>query len=421
MSFNPESFDTVVDRVGTDCAKWDRVPFNRSGARLLPMFVADMDFAAPPAVQDALRRRIDHPVYGYTFESDSYLRAFCRWQQRRNAWDVDEQWLVPTPAVMSAVRASIIAFTDPGDQVVVQTPVYYPFYAAVRDNGREILANPLVCESAGPGDLRYRMDLEGLERSITARTKMVLLCSPHNPVGRVWTRAELDDLAKLCRRHDLLVVSDEIHADLCRSTSRFVPFAAVGPDAAGRTIACHSPSKTFNIAGLASSLTIVPNEQLRRRFHQTLARLGLTISNTLSLAAAQAAYADSGAWADSLTDYLDRQIAWFSDEMGRRFGVGPIAGAPSLRFPPIEGTYLAWLDFGPLLEAAGRDHRDAETVLLEQAALRLSAGSQFGPEAAGFFRMNLAAPRSIVVDGLARLERAVRILESSCDARARRG
>ena len=399
--------DAAIERRGTNCYKWDRRPVNAAGAPLLPMWVADMDFACAPAIRRALEERVAHPVYGYTFASSEDRRVFREWQESRNGWAVDERWLVPAPSVMPAIRAAILAFTNPGDEVVIQTPVYYPFFDAIRENGRSILANPLVADgSAGddePYRIRYRMDLDRLEQSITPRTRLLLLCSPHNPVGRVWTRRELAELADICLRHELVVISDEIHCDIRRGDVEFTPLATVSPEIASRTIACHSVSKTFNLAGVASAQIVVPDDDLRARLKATLARLGMTLPNALSLAAARAAYGESAEWADALTSYLDDQIAWFAAELVRRLS--------AIAMPRIEGTYLAWLDFRSVLRRTGATHRDAERTLVEEAALWLSDGMQFGENGEGFFRMNLATPRQLAADGLARLERAVRLLE----------
>ena len=400
-------FDAGIERRGTNCYKWDRRPVNAAGEPVLPMWVADMDFACAPAIQRALDARIAHPVYGYAFESPENRRAFCEWQRGRNDWTVDERWLVQAPSVMPAVRAAILAFAEPGDEVVIQTPVYYPFFDAIRENGRSILANPLV-EDESPGDgeprgVRYRMDLDQLEESISPRTRILLFCSPHNPVGRVWTLRELTDLAEICVRHGLIVISDEIHCDIRRAGVDFTPLMKVGPEIAARTVACHSVSKTFNLAGIASAQIVIPDDHLRARMKAALGRLGMTLPNALSLAAAGAAYGESADWADALIRYLDDQIAWFIAAIHDRI--------PAIGLSRIEGTYLAWLDFRQVLRRTGTTHREAERTLLEDAALWLSDGMQFGDNGEGFFRMNLAAPRSVAEDGLERLVRAVRLLE----------
>lgn len=402
-----QSFDAVIDRSGTNAVKWDYRRTNTKGEPIHPMWVADMDFPAPEAVRRALAERAEHPVYGYTFAPQDYRDAFLSWQRERNGLEIDEGWLVFAPAVMPAVRAAILAFSEPGDEVVVQPPVYFPFFHAIRDNGRQILENPLAESRSPDGTVRYEMDLDRLRAAITPRTKVLLLCSPHNPVGRVWSRSELAALAELCVEHDLVVVSDEIHSDIRRADVEYAPFIGLGPEAAARTIATYSPSKTFNVAGLASSHIVVPDASLRDRFTATLKRLGMTLPNLMSVEASRAAFAEGGHWADALLRYLDEQIAWFTSELARRFGERWKIG-----MSPIEGTYLAWLDTRAFLAASGAAHDDLKHALLEEAALWLSEGGQFGTGGEGFFRMNLATPRANVEEGLRRLERALAFVES---------
>ena len=392
------AFDSVIDRRGTDAYKWDRRTRTRDGRDVLPMWVADMDFAVAPAIARALAARAAHPVYGYTFAPASLDEAFRAWQLRRNGWHLEPEWLTPVPAVMPALRAAILELTQPGDEVVVQPPVYFPFFDAVRENGRHVAENPLRLE----GD-RYVMDLDGLRRMIGPRTRMLLLCSPHNPVGRVWTRDELAALAGICAEHRLVVVADEIHSDIVRPGHRFVPFASVSPEAAGLTVACHSPSKTFNIAGLASASAVIPDRALRIRFAAAVRRFGLSLPNTLSFAAARAAYEEGEPWLDALLEYLDRQYTWLEAEVERRF-------APDVRLTPIEGTYLAWLDCRRLLERAGADDAALRDALFEGAGLWLSDGPQFGAGGGGYQRMNLACPHPLLAEGLSRFERAAAIL-----------
>lgn len=407
MSSTPR-FDVAVDRHGTNAVKWDYRPTNKAGEPIHPMWVADMDFPAPAAVRRALLERAEHPVYGYSFAPAVCREVFLAWQADRNGWDIEESWLVTAPAVMPAVRAAILGLTDPGDEIIVQPPVYFPFFDAIRDNGRAIVENPLVRASGGrEADARYEIDLDRLRASIGPRTKMLLFCSPHNPVGRVWSADELEALADVCVEHDIVILADEIHSDLTRSGIDFVPIASLGPEVASRTVATHSPSKTFNIAGLASAHVVVPDADLRARFQATLKRLGMTLANIMSIEASRAAYAEGAGWLGELLAFLDEQIAWFSGEIAARFarpwGVG---------MPPIEGTYLAWLDLRGFLERTGTRHEVLEKALFDDAALWLSEGRQFGSGGEGFFRMNLATPRANVLLGLRKLERALEAVEA---------
>ena len=396
------AFDSVPHRAGTDTYKWDYRPRNSSGRDVLPMWVADMDFACPEPVIDALRRRVDHGVFGYTFASDAYRESFVSWQARRHAWPIDPATLVFAPGVMPAVRAAILGLTDPGDGVVIQPPVYYPFFDAIVDNGRELVENPLV-----QVDGRYQMDLDHLESVINPRTRMILLCSPHNPVGRVWTRAELKRFSEIAVRHDLIVVSDEIHADIHRTGVEFTPLLTVGDDIAARTIACHAPSKTFNIAGLAGAHVVIPDSDLRSRFEATLARLGFGITSPLSLVASRAAYDAGDPWVDRLCDHLDAQF----DRLARA------AADMGIAITRPEGTYLGWLDFRGIRQATGADDDAVRRALFEVGGLWLSEGRQFGSQGSGFQRINVATSRALLDDAMVRLREAVDALTGNRAAR----
>ncbi len=398
-------FDSVPRRAGTDTYKWDYRPHNSRGRDVLPMWVADMDFACPDPVIDALRRRVDHAVFGYTFASDAYRESFVSWQRRRHAWTVDPATLVFAPGVMPAVRSAILGLTDPGDQVVIQPPVYYPFFDAIVDNGRTLVENPLV-QVGG----RYQMDLDHLESVISPRTRMIVLCSPHNPVGRVWTRAELERFADIAVRHDLIVVSDEIHADIRRAGVEFTPMLDVGHDIALRTVACHAPSKTFNIAGLPSAHVVIPDPQLRSRFERTLGRLGFGLASPLALVASRAAYDECESWVDRLSGFLDAQL-------DRLVSEAAALGIPVAR---PEGTYLGWLDFRPIQKATAADDEAVRRALLEEGGLWLSEGRQFGSQGSGFQRINIATSRALFDDAIGRLGQAVAALTGTRDAGASR-
>ena len=361
------------------------------------MWVADMDFPIPDVVSSALRERIAHPVFGYSYLSDAHREAFTAWQRRRNRWEITQEWLVYAPGVMPAVRAAILSFTEPGDEVVIQPPVYNPFFGAIRDNGRVVIENPLVAV-----DHRYEMDLEHLDAQITDRTRVLILCSPHNPVGRVWTPSELTALAELCERHNLTIVCDEIHGDLIRDGHTFTPLASLSPEISNRTITCAAPTKTFNIAGLASSFAIVQNPGKRKALTATIERLGMELPNTLSATAATAAYTGGGEWLDALLEYLNATFDWFEREFAARF--------PRINLSSIEGTYLAWLDFREVMEAARANDTVVQQTLQDVGGLWLSEGSWFGTAGQGFQRMNLACPRDVVREGLDRLELALEAL-----------
>jgi len=388
-------FDTRIDRRGTQSIKWDMKEKTPDGRDVLPMWVADMDFPVPDEVIAALRDRLDHPVFGYSDLRTSHKHAFSEWQLRRNGWEIREEWLTFAPGVMPAVRTAILALTDPGDEVVIQPPVYFPFFSSVRELGRTLVTNPLV------QDGHWVMDLDHLESVITARTRLLLLCSPHNPVARVWSRAELEALADVCLRHGVTVVSDEIHADLIRDGETFVAYATVSEEASRTSLTCAAPTKTFNLAGLASAFVIAADEDLRSRMARQLHQLGMDLPNILSVAAAEAAYSSGEPWLEALVAYLSSTFDWYEVEMGRRF--------PGIGLSRIEGTYLAWLDVRSTLADRGADETRLHSTLLERAGLWLSAGTPFG--LTGFLRMNLGCPRSTVEEGLDRLEYGLGLLE----------
>jgi cystathionine beta-lyase len=374
-------FDTLPDRRGTASLKWDfggRIA-GRDG--LLPLWVADMDFAAPPFVTEAIARRAAHPVFGYTLEPESYFEAARQWLAVRHGWDVQREWMLAAPGVVQTVSAALLAGSDPGDRIVIQPPVYHPFALRIRANGREVAENPLVLD----GD-RYRMDLEGLERELERGARMLILCSPHNPGGRVWTREELVRAADLCARYGALVVSDEIHADLVLpgpSGRRHVPAAAVSEEAARITVTCVSATKTFNLAGLGGSLAIVGDPGLRKRLNAALEAQCASTANCFAAAAAEAAWRHGAAWVDAMLAYVAGNLAYLRDRISRE-----LAG---VRVLPLEATYLAWIDVRRL----GLSDDEVRSRLLD-AGVWLDEGRKFGRGGEGFQRLNVACPRRIL-------------------------
>lgn len=377
--------DTPLIRRGTNSYKWDFHP--NGDPEVLPMWIADMDFPSPPAVAEAITKRAEHPIFGYTFASDSYHEATRKWYARRHGWQIDEQTMLAVPSVMEAVRAAILALSEPGDAVIVQTPVYHPFFDSIESNGRRILDAPLALDGH-----RYAVDLAAFEAAITPKTRMLLLCSPHNPVGRVWERAELEAVARVCRKHEIIVIADEIHADILMPGSTFVPFSLIAPEICVSTI---SPSKTFNIAGLPSAHVVVPEKQLRGKLDATFKRLGFGPPNLLSLAAAEAAYTRGEEWLDVVIE----QVA-ANDQLLRK---ALAARLPEVSVVPLEGTYIAWLDFRKLRDSRGMSDQDLKRRLWSGAKLGLSDGTQFGANGSGFYRMILAAPKTTIEDAIERL------------------
>jgi cystathionine beta-lyase len=384
-------FDTVLDRRGTHSLKWDRCLVDFGLDDVIPMWVADMDFAAPPAVVEAVTRRAAHGAYGYASVPESMWASAIDWLRTRHGWTIERQWLARAPGVVPALNLCVNAFTQPGDAVVVQTPVYYPFFHAVERNGRCLIRNPLVADGG-----RYRMDLGDLERRIDERTRLLILCSPHNPVGRVWTREELEALGEVCVRRDLIVLSDEIHMDLALAGHRHVPLATVSPALAERTVTLVAPSKTFNVASLNMSLVVASNASLLARYEAAFDSAGLIIASLFGTVALEAAYRHGADWLDQLLEYLEGNADVADRFIGERL--------PDLRFIRPEGTYLALIDCRRL----GMPQPELDEFFLRKARVYFDSGAWFGQESAGFERINLACPRSTLTEALERMEVAIR-------------
>ncbi len=381
-------FDHVVNRRHTNSIKWD---FPIPGCRHedpLPMWVADMDFPAPPMVREAIQSVAQHGIYGYTGPPPSYFEAITNWCRLRYGYSPDESAILYTPGVITGLNIAIQTFTEPGDEIVLQPPVYPPFFASVRNNNRRIINNRLIADGRS-----YSMDLDHLRSAITPRTRMLVLCSPHNPVGRVWSEAELRALGEICLEHDLFVFADEIHADLVYPEARHVTFASLSPELAARTITGIAPSKSFNIAGLKASVIIAENPRLKAELDRAHQRIfGLYNANTFAVTALEAAYRHGAPWLDALLSYLDgnrrRVAAFIADQLQ---GV-------STTLP--EGTFLMWLDF----RALRLSQAQLCDVLYNTAGVLLNSGADFGPGGEGFMRLNIGCPQALLMEGLKRLE-----------------
>jgi cysteine-S-conjugate beta-lyase len=383
-------FDTVLDRRHTHSLKWDHCRDAFGLDDVIPMWVADMDFAAPPTVVEAVERRAAHGAYGYVSVPRSFWESAIEWLQRRHRWAVDRRWLRRAPGVVPALSLSVHAFTEPGDGVVVQTPVYYPFFRAIEKNHRRLIRNPLVAD----GD-RHRMDLADLERKIDDRTRLLILCSPHNPVGRVWTRGELEALGEVCVRRNLVVLSDEIHMDLALPGHTHVPLATVSKALADRTVTCVSPSKTFNLAGLSMSLIVASNPDLLARYDRQFDASGLEIASLFGTVALEEAYRSGDEWLDQLLEYVAANVD-FTDRFIRE-------RIPVLHLVRPEGTYLALIDCRGL----GLPQEELDDFFLRTARVYFDSGPWFGEEAAGFVRINLGCSRATLTEALQRMERAI--------------
>jgi cystathionine beta-lyase len=383
-------FDTILDRRNTHSLKWDRCRDAFGLDDVIPMWVADMDFAAPPSVVKAIERRASHGAYGYVSVPESFWESAIAWLERRHGWAVDRRWLHRAPGVVPALSLSVNAFTDPGDGVVVQPPVYYPFFRAIEKNGRRLVRNPLVAD----GDT-YRMDLADFDRKIDDRTRLLILCSPHNPVGRVWTREELETLGEICVGRNLVVLSDEIHMDLALPGHTHVPLATISPALAERTVTCIAPSKTFNLAGLSMSLMIASNSELLARYEREFDAAGLGIASLFGTVALEEAYRSGDEWLDQLREYIAANVD-FADRFIRQ-------RIPALRLIRPEGTYLALMDCRRL----GMTQKELDEFFLRTARVYFDSGPWFGEEATGFERINLGCPRATLAEALGRIERAI--------------
>ncbi len=384
-------FDKVIDRCGTESMKWIYPRQVLGVPDAIPMWVADMDFESPPAVIDALRRRVEHGVFGYPLVPPSLFEAAIGWMRRRHGWAIETSWISMMPGIVAALNYAVRAFTRPGDPVLIQTPVYHPFYYAIENNGRRVVRNPL---RSGGG--RYTMDLDDLRSKIDAPGRMLIVCSPHNPVGRVWAREELEALGRIAVERDLIVIADEIHHDLVFRGHRHHVFAALAPELAQQTVTCIAPSKTFNIAGLTTAAVVAANPDLLKKLEEEAERSGFDLGNALGLVAFEAAYRHGEDWLDALLPYLEGNV-----DLIERFVADRL---PEIRFIRPEGTYLALLDCRGL-------HLEPGTLndfFLKQCRVYFSDGAMFGAELEGFIRINFGCPRSVLLEALERIERALR-------------
>lgn len=384
-------FDREIVRRGTGCIKYDCALECGKPEDVLPLWVADMDFATSSYVQDAMRERVEHGIFGYTEEVPGYFESVRDWMLRHHDFAVEKSWLVKTPGVVFALAMAIQAYTQPGDAVLIQQPVYYPFEGVIRDNGRRMVTNTLYLGE----DNRYHIDFEDFEKKIIGQqVKLFLFCSPHNPVSRVWEEEELIRLGDLCVQHQVIVVSDEIHADFAFRGKHRV-FATLKKEYAERSIICTSPSKTFNLAGLNLSNIFIPNEELRRRFRARMDAVGVSELNVMGQVACEAAYRQGEEWYQAMMRYVADNIALIGQYVEENL--------PGVRLVSHEGTYLVWLDFRKL----GLDEEALEHKIVHEAKLWLDGGGMFGAGGAGFQRINAACPRKLLQEALERIRSAL--------------
>nr|WP_306813120.1 MalY/PatB family protein [Paenibacillus soyae] len=377
-------FDELIDRKKTRSYKWDQVGPLFGNEDILPLWVADMDFPSPPAVQEALKKRVELGAYGYAIRTDEYLDSIMSWFGRKHGWSLQREWIADSPSVVTTLSLCVEQFTAPGDKVVIQTPVYYPFYDVVKMNDRELALNPLIIRNG-----HYEMDMEHLEGLFQDGAKMILLCNPHNPGGRVWSREELEALGALCLRYGVIVVSDEIHCDLVYPGHEYVPFASLSPELADVTITCLAATKTFNLPGLHTSFMVVSNREMKAKLDRRIKTLSIHMSHHFAQEAVVAAYNESEDWLDELMVYIEGNLNYALSYLAEHL--------PEAKPMKPEGTYLLWLD----CRALGLDKNGLKQLMYEKAKVAFNEGSTFGTEGEGWLRINLACPRFVLEKALA--------------------
>lgn len=383
------NFDQVINRVNTDSVKWDGRVAVFGTDDVLPLWVADGDFAVANPIQQALIARANHPIYGYTRHPHELTELLIQWQAQRHGWSIEPEWLVTMPGVVPTLYAAVKALTKEGDAVIIQPPVYTPFFSAVTDNNRRLLLNPLKQVNG-----RYEMDFDHLEDCAKQGAKLLLLCSPHNPVGRVWTREELNKLIDISNRYDLIIISDEIHADLVFAPNQHTPLVSLD-DLSDKLVTIFAPGKTFNMPGLGMAFMVASDPELRAKLVAEFKTLHIESNNPFSLAAISAAYAQGTDWVDALLPYLaetQQQVLAFMQ-----------AKLPQITVQPSEGTFLMWLDF----KALGLEDKALQALLVEKAKVGMSPGTLYGQAGSGFMRLNIAAPRALVMQALDQIKGAL--------------
>jgi len=384
-------FELVPDRKNTRSVKWDAIKDVFDSNDVLPMWVADMDFKAPKAVNEALINRGKHGVYGYTIVDEEVKQSIAKWLHNQFNWKIEKDWLSFSPGVVTSLHIAVQAFTKPNDKILIQTPVYPPFYHVIETHDRQVVKNPLLRQ----GDY-YTIDFIDFEEKLKQGVKAFILCSPHNPVGRVWTKSELQKIADLCTAYNVIIISDEIHADLVLNDNTHIPIANLSKEMAMNTVTCMAPSKTFNLAGLQASYIVTKNPDMRKQIDQLLDNQGLTSLNTMGTTALHAAYQYGEDWLKKLlsllSDHQQYVIKMFTENISE------------LRVIPAEGTYLLWIDCSGL----GMDNEELQQFMIHKARVGLNEGRSYGEEGNQFMRMNIATSKQILEEGVRRIIKAVR-------------
>ena len=384
------NFDEPAGREGTDCIKYDRRQETFGVKDVIPMWVADMDFNSPDFVVESLRKRLEHEIYGYSFRPEEYFTSMINWIKSRHNWTIKKEWISFCPGIVPALNFCTLAYTQPGDSIIVQPPVYFPFFSAAESHGRNLIYNRLI-EAEG----KWVMDYNSLIAGIDTKTKMIIISNPHNPVGRVWTTEELNNLADICLKNNILIISDEIHCDLALPGFTHTPMASISEDIASNTITLIAPSKTFNLAGLSTSSVIITNTVLRKAFNRIVDNLHVGNGNIFGTTASISAYTYGHKWLDALLDYIDHNIEFVIDYCGKMI--------PEIIPVQPEATYMIWLD----CRKFGMTGKELQNFFVEKAGVGMNEGSTFGPGGEGYMRMNVGTTHNTVMKALEQIEKAV--------------
>ncbi|NHJ88043.1 MAG: pyridoxal phosphate-dependent aminotransferase [Asgard group archaeon] len=388
------NFDEVIDRSETHAVKWNAEFMKEyfGAGDLLPLWVADMDFKSPEILIDTLKERIDHGIFGYTITPESYFQAIINWFKEKHNWEIEKDWIRFSPGVVSGIGFIIQGFSKPGDSIIIQEPVYYPFASIIKSNGRIVSNNELKI-----GDKHYEMDFADLEKKCKEpRVKLMILCSPHNPVGRVWTKEELTQLGEICIDNNVTVISDEIHCDLIKQGFKHTPFASLSDKFAKNSFTNIAPSKTFNIAGLKTSSVIIPNTELCKEYTQTTGNVSVGNTSIIGALAAETAYNKCGDWLEAALEYIYNNFLFTKEFLAKEM--------PEVKVFDLEGTYLVWADFRKL----GINPKTLDEIIKKDAKVAYDDGAMFGESGAGFQRINVACPRSILQEALEKTVEAVK-------------
>lgn len=394
MKYN---FDKIINRENSNSVKYDFRDKYFGTKDIMPLWVADMDFATPPFVIEALKKRLEHPILAYSIHPDTFHQSVINWCKRRYNWNIKKEWIVLTPGVVPALAFATLGLTQIGDKIIAQPPVYFPFFNTIKDNGRQLIENPL---KLNPNN-NYEFDFEDLKSKIDRKTKMLFLCSPHNPVGRVWTKNELKQLTDICLENNIKIVSDEIHADLILPGHIHTCTSLISKEVEQNTITTIAPSKTFNLSGLSTAITIIPNDQMRSRFMQQIENMHLWMGNLFGILAAETAYKYGDEWLDELNEYIEKNYL-LTKEYFKSY-------IPEIKVMKLEGTYLVWLN----CKALNMNNEELKNFFIKKAKVGLNPGFIFGTGGDGFMRINIACPTARLEQALENISNAVQELTNN--------